>query len=109
MQHHAQTGVIAIAAGALAASLPDPRQPTIILFVAGIGALIGTAVGRLRRLPREQIRELAEDSSFAGGVTGMVLYLAALAEVLAGTVHGEVVVAVLTIASVHALSRRWWR
>jgi hypothetical protein len=45
----------------LAANLPDPRQPTIVLFLAGLGALTATAVGRIRRLQREQTRELAEN------------------------------------------------
>ena len=60
IQHQTQTGAIAIVAAALAANLPDPRQPTIIRFLAGLGALTGTAVGRIRRLPREQTRKLAE-------------------------------------------------
>ena len=61
MQHHAQTGAIAIAAATLAANLPDPRQPTSVLVLAGLGALTGTAIGRIRRLPREQTRELRRE------------------------------------------------
>ena len=78
MQNQTQTGAIAIAAAALAANLPDPRQPTIILFLAGLGALTGSALGRIRRLRRAQTRELAENWSFLGGVTGAVLYVTAL-------------------------------
>ncbi|MBV9337381.1 MAG: hypothetical protein JO243_15975 [Solirubrobacterales bacterium] len=88
-RHHAQTGAIAAAAVALAANLPDPHQPTIILFLAGLGALIGTAVGRIRQLPREQIREIAEDATFAGGIIGAVVYLAAVAGVFGGWCVGR--------------------
>jgi hypothetical protein len=87
MHHHAQTGAIVIAAGTLAAGLPDPHRASIILFLAGIGALIGAAIGRVRRLPRELIRELAEDWSFAGGLFGTILYLAALVGLIDHTMH----------------------
>jgi hypothetical protein len=87
MQHHAHTGAIALAAAILAANLPDPHQPTIILLIAGLGALVGTTIGRIRRLPRKQTRELAEDASFAGGVLGTTLYLAALISSIAGMLH----------------------
>ena len=61
MQHHTlKPGRSRSRPATLAANLPDPRQPTIVLFLAGLGALTGTAVGRIRRLPREQTRELAE-------------------------------------------------
>lgn len=109
MQHHAQTGAIAAAAATLAASLPDPHQPTIILFLAGLGALVGTAVGRIRQLPRQQTREIAEDASFTGGVIGAVLYLAALAEILDGTVRGEVLGTILTLTVVHLVFTTWRR
>ena len=58
--HHAQNGAIAIAARDTGGKPADPRQPTSVLSLAGLGALTGTAVGRIRRLPREQTRELAE-------------------------------------------------
>jgi hypothetical protein len=101
---HAHTGAIALAAAILAANLPDPHQPTIILLIAGLGALVGTTIGRIRRLSREQIRELAEDASFAGGAIGAVLYLAALATTIAGSLHwtrnapGELIAVMLLIA-----------
>ena len=69
---------IAVAATALAASLPDIRQPTIILFTAGIGPLSGAAVGRGRRLAREQVRELAENWSFIADMIGVALHATAL-------------------------------
>jgi hypothetical protein len=109
MQHHAQTGAIAAAAATLAASLPDPHQPTIILFLAGVGALVGTAVGRIRQLPRRQIREIAEDASFTGGIIGAVLYLAALVEILGGTLRGDVIGAILTLALAHLVMTTWRR
>lgn len=71
-------GAIAIAATALAASLPDIHQPTIISFPAGIGALTGAAVGRGRRLAREQVRELGENWGFIAGIIGVALYATAL-------------------------------
>ena len=106
MQHHAQTGAIALAAAILAANLPDLHQPTIILLAAGLGALVGTTIGRIRRLPREQIHELAEDASFAGGVIGVILHLAALATTISGSLHwtrhtaGEQIAAMLLIAMI---------
>ena len=78
MQNSMFTGAIAIAATALAASLPDIRQPTIILFTAGVGALSGAAIGRGRRLVREQVHELAENWSFIAGMIGVALYATAL-------------------------------
>ena len=109
MQHHAQTGAIAAAAATLVASLPDPRQPTIILFFAGLGALVGTAVGRLRQLPREQIREMAEDSGFGGGVIGAITYLTAIVQVLDETERGQLLVVILTTAVACWMVRTWWR
>jgi hypothetical protein len=109
MQHHAQTGAIASAAATLAANLPDPSHPTIILFLAGVGALLGAGIGRIRRLSREQIRELAEDWSFTAGIIGVGLYLASLLANLAGRLHwsdstlGGVTVALFAIV-VAALS-----
>ena len=109
MQHHAQTGAIAAAAATLVASLPDPRQPTFILFVAGLGALVGTAVGRIRQLPREQIREMAEDSGFGGGVIGAITYLTAIVEVRDETERGQLLVVILTTAVACWMVRTWWR
>jgi predicted MFS family arabinose efflux permease len=83
----AHTGAIALAAAILAANLPNPHQPTIILIIAGLGGLVGTTIGRIRRLSREHTRELAEDASFAGGLIGTAVYLAALATTIAGSLH----------------------
>jgi hypothetical protein len=102
---HAQTGAIAAAAATLAASLPDPRQPTIILFLAGLGALAATAVGRIRQLPRRQIREIAEDASFAGSAIGAVLCLAALVEILGGARCGQAVAVIFMFAVAHWVLR----
>ena len=107
MQHHAQTGAIAAAAATLLASLPDPRQPTIILFFAGLGALVGTAVGRIRQLRREQIREMAEDSGF--GVIGAITHLTAIVQVLDETERGQLLVVLLTTAVACWMVRTWWR
>jgi hypothetical protein len=78
MQNSMSTAQVAITATALAASRPDIRQPTIILFTAGIGALSGAAVGRGRRLAREQVRELGENWGFIAGMIGVALYATAL-------------------------------
>ena len=57
MQNGMSAGAIAIAATALAASLPDIRG---------------------RRLAREQVRELAENWGFIAGMIGVALYATAL-------------------------------
>jgi threonine dehydrogenase-like Zn-dependent dehydrogenase len=73
-QHLASALAVALAI-VLAASLPDPSEPTIIVFGAGLGGLLGTAIGRARRAARERVREIAENWAFAGGIVGAVAYL----------------------------------
>jgi hypothetical protein len=83
MMHHHPGGLLAaLAAAVLAVSLPSLGQPTFFVFAAAVGALIGTAIGRARRHPRERIREIAENWSFAFGLIGLALYLAALGGIL---------------------------
>jgi hypothetical protein len=82
MYHHSGGILVVLAAGVLAASLPDLGQPTFFVFAAAVGALIGTAIGRWRHQPRERIRQIAENWSFAFGLVGLALYLAALAGII---------------------------
>jgi hypothetical protein len=49
-----------------------------VVFAAGVGGLLGTALGRARRVPRERVREIAENWAFAGGILGAVAYLLTL-------------------------------
>lgn len=65
----------------IAAALPDPREPTFIVFAGAVGALIGATIGRLRRSDRERTREIAENWAYAATLVAVGAYLVLLAGV----------------------------
>jgi len=62
----------------IAASLPDPGEPTVIPIAGVVGTFLGAAVARARRLDRTAMREYAEDGGFLGAAVGIALYAASL-------------------------------
>lgn len=55
---------------------PDPGSPSIIAFGIAFGALIGGAIGRVRRLGHERTARMTASGSFHGGVIGLAVYCA---------------------------------
>jgi|1186.fasta_scaffold84248_3 hypothetical protein len=63
----------------IATTLPDPSSPTFIPLLAALGAFVGAAIGRLRRLGPERTRQLTENWAFALTAIAIVVYLIAAA------------------------------
>jgi hypothetical protein len=94
----------------LGAALPDPHQPETILVLVGLGALVRTAIGRIRRVCRERTREIAENWGFVGGMIGTALYVAALVATIAAAIRwriGELRTMIATFALIAGLAGRF--
>ncbi|MEA2367781.1 MAG: hypothetical protein QOH38_499, partial [Thermoleophilaceae bacterium] len=47
------------------ATLPDPSQPSFVLFLAALGAFLGATVGRVRGLERDALRAIVENWTYS--------------------------------------------
>ena len=61
------------------AALPDPSQPSFVLFAAAFGAFVGASLGRLKGTEREDLRRAAEDYAYVFTVLALLICLALLA------------------------------
>jgi hypothetical protein len=57
------------------AALPDPSQPSFVLFVAAFGAFLGATVGRVRGGTREEVRRVTENWAYAATAAALALYV----------------------------------
>jgi hypothetical protein len=59
----------------ISAALPDPAQPTFIVFATAMGAFLGASIGRVRHLEREDLRRVAENWAYLFTAVALVVYL----------------------------------
>jgi hypothetical protein len=59
----------------ISAALPDPSQPTFILFASAMGAFLGATIGRARRLERDDLRRAAENWAYLFTAAALVVYV----------------------------------
>jgi hypothetical protein len=64
---------------AIVAALPDPREPSFILFAGATGAVVGATVGRFRGVGRERTREIAENWAYTTTLIAGAVYVVLLA------------------------------
>jgi Na+-driven multidrug efflux pump len=59
----------------ISAALPDPSQPTFILFASAMGAFIGATIGRAKRLARDDLRRMAENWAYLFTAAALLVYV----------------------------------
>jgi Na+-driven multidrug efflux pump len=62
----------------ISAALPDPSQPTFVLFATAMGAFLGASIGRARRLARDDLRRAAENWAYLFTAAALLAYLVLL-------------------------------
>jgi hypothetical protein len=60
----------------LVAQPPNLGNASIISLGATLGHLVAALIARLRRLPRDEASDLIIDGTLAGGLSGVLVYLA---------------------------------
>jgi hypothetical protein len=63
----------------ISAALPDPAQPTFILFATAMGAFLGASIGRVTGLERDDLRRTAENWAYFFTAGALLVYLVLLA------------------------------
>jgi hypothetical protein len=71
----------AVAAGVVAviAVLPDPAQPAIVPLGGVLGGFIAATIARVRRWPRDEVRNAGLEGVYWGTALALAIYLIALA------------------------------
>jgi hypothetical protein len=59
----------------ITAALPNPSQPSFVLFAAAFGAFLGATVARARGTPRERLREIVENWTYAATTAALAIYV----------------------------------
>ncbi|MEX2252750.1 MAG: hypothetical protein WD649_01225 [Thermoleophilaceae bacterium] len=66
-------------AAAIAATLPDPGEPTTVPFAGVLGLLIATTIALLRGQRGADLQRAGFHGSYAGAALGLLVYGIALA------------------------------
>ena len=66
-------------ASLLAADLPDPGSPTVILLVGALGGFLRSLAARMDDADLERRREVTENGVFYGIALGLAVYFVGLA------------------------------
>ncbi|MEA2432294.1 MAG: hypothetical protein QOI19_2767 [Thermoleophilaceae bacterium] len=62
----------------IVAALPDPSQPSFVLFLAALGAFLGATVGRVRGLERDALRAIVENWTYSFTGVALLVYVVKL-------------------------------
>jgi hypothetical protein len=79
--HPLLTLAAVLCAGVLAvvAVLPDPSPPAIVPLGGVLGGFIAATIARLRRWPRDEVRNAGLEGVYWGTALALAIYLIALA------------------------------
>jgi hypothetical protein len=62
----------------ISAALPDPSQPTFVLFATAMGAFFGATAGRVSGMDRDDLRRTAENWAYYFTAAALLGYLVLL-------------------------------